>query len=74
MTRGMGGVEALLIGEIDMGQHVIEHIVDVITESLDALWRMDVPADPERDERLMTMRLRLREMSTELTDMRRGLV
>lgn len=74
MTRGMGGVEALLTGEIDMGQHVIEHIVDVITESLDALWRMDVPADPERDERLMTMRLRLREMSTELTDMRRGLV
>lgn len=74
MTRGMGGVEALLIGEIDMGQHVIEHIVDVITESLDAMWRMDVPADPERDERLMTMRLRLREMSTELTDMRRGLV
>lgn len=74
MTKGMGGVEALLIGEIDMGQHVIEHIVDVITESLDALWRMDVPADPERDERLMTMRLRLREMSTELTDMRRGLL
>lgn len=74
MTRGMGGVEALLIGEIDMGQHVIEHIVDVITESLDAMWRMNVPADPERDERLMTMRLRLREMSTELTDMRRGLV
>ena len=73
MTRGMGGVEALLIGEIDMGQHVIEHIVDVITESLDALWRMNVPADPERDERLMTMRLRLREMSTELSDMRRGL-
>lgn len=74
MTRGMGGVEALLIGEINMGQHVIEHIVDVITELLDAMWRMDVPADPERDERLMTMRLRLREMSTELTDMRRGLV
>ena len=74
MTRGMGGVEALLIGEIDMGQHVIEHIVDVITESLDALWRMDVPADPERDERLMTMRLRLREMSTELLDMRRDLL
>lgn len=74
MTRGMGGVEALLIGEIDMGQHVIEHIIDVITESLDAMRRMDVPADPERDERLMTMRLRLREMSTELSDMRRGLL
>lgn len=74
MTKGMGGVEALLIGEIDMGEHVIEHIVDVITESLDALWRMDVPADPERDERLMTMRLRLHQMSTELSDMRRGLL
>lgn len=73
MTR-VGGVEALLIGEIDMGQHVIEHIVDAITVSLDALWEMGVPADPERDERLMIMRLRLQEMSTELSDMRRGLL
>lgn len=73
MTR-VGGVEALLIGEIDMAEHVIGHVADAITVSLDALWEMDVPGNPERDERLMTMRLRLQEMSTELSDMRRSLL
>ena len=73
MTGGMRGVEAMLIGEIDMGQHVIEHIVDVITESLDALWRAEGPADPERDERLMIMRIKLHRMGNEMGEMRRGL-